>query len=407
MPERSDHVVRILGTRGVPGAHGGFESWAEDLSLYLAERGWTATVYCQEHGRGGDREEDWHGVRLIQMPVPLRGTLGACIFDLRSTLHALREDGLVLVFGYHTAILSLLYRMKGITTLLNMDGMEWQRRKYALPERAWLWINEWIGTVISDHLIADHPAVARRLKLRRSWRDISMIPYGSRSVERAEAALLDRFGLVPGQYALLMARPEPENSVLEVVRAFSGSRRPVPLVVVGKYSEDHPYQRAVREAASQDVRFVGPVYERGVVDALRFHARLYIHGHTVGGTNPALVEALGAGTPVLAHDNRFNRAVMGSAGAYFADETKCGRCLNDLLTEENSAVLLEMSRAGRARHTEAFRLEERLRQYEQMLLRIDARTTAAPALRPAPVPKPARAGDEAGRLPVPVGDPSE
>ena len=370
-------------------------------------------MYCQEQGAAGSREEEWRGVRLVHIPVPMGGALGACLFDVKSTLHALREDGVVLVFGYNTAVLSLLYRMKGISSVLNMDGMEWQRRKYALPERAWLWFNEWIGSHVSDHLIADHPAVAGRLTRRRSLCDISMIPYGSRSVKRAEPALLDRFGLEPGQYALVIARPEPENSVVEVVRAFSRSRRPVPLVVVGKYSEDRPYPRAVREAASPDVRFVGPVYERGVVDALRFHARLYIHGHTVGGTNPALVEALGAGTPVLAHDNRFNRAVAGSAGMYFADEMECGRRLKDLLHGDDSVVRLEMRQAGEARHAQAFRLEERLQQYEQLLLRVNARATRRsirsrtmekdPSVATARVPEPARIADRPERVPVAAG----
>ena len=119
----------------------------------------------------------------------------------------------------------------------------------------------------------------------------------------------------------MIARAEPENSILEVVQAWSRKPRGCKLVVLGKYEAGHAYQRAVQAAASAEVVFPGAVYEKPVVQALRFHARFYVHEHQVGGTNPSLVESLGTGNAVLAHDNAYNRWVAGDAGVYFADES--------------------------------------------------------------------------------------
>ena len=150
---------------------------------------------------------------------------------------------------------------------------------------------------------------------------ITMIPYGADLVENADPSLLYPYGLTPGGYAIVVARPEPENSILEIVGAFSTKTRNLKLVVLGKYSpNESPYQKSVMGAASSEVLFPGAVYEKSIIQSLRFHARLYIHGHKVGGTNPSLVEALGVGSAVLAQDNKFNRWVARKGAHYFSGE---------------------------------------------------------------------------------------
>ena len=155
-------TLRILGTRGIPASHGGFETFAEDLALHLVGRGWDVTVYCQEHGDGPLVESHWQGVRLIHIPVPSTGSFSTIQFDWRSTRHAAREPGLALVLGYNTAFMSALYRFRRIPSVLNLDGLEWKRAKYNPLERAWFWVNERLAGWLSDHLIADHPEIARR-----------------------------------------------------------------------------------------------------------------------------------------------------------------------------------------------------------------------------------------------------
>lgn len=358
----------ILGTRGIPGAHGGFESFAEDLAGFLRDRGWAVTVYCQGEPGSAATVYQWNDIRLVRIPTPFRGAIGTIVFDWRCLRHASREEGLPLVLGYNTALFTLLLRLRGRPVVMNMDGFEWRRRKYNLIQRLWLYLNEWAGCWTATHLVADHPEIARHLEARVSSGRITMIPYGARSVPRADPAVLHELGLQPRHYALLIARPEPENSVLETVRAFSSVGRPIPLVVLGRYDRHVRYQRKVLDAAGPEVRFLGAIYERATVDALRRHASFYVHGHTVGGTNPALVEALGAGVPVLAHDNVFNRWVAGQAAVYFTDEEECGRALDRLTDVRHDDLLREMQAASRARHAEEFGLTMNLERYERMLL---------------------------------------
>src|SRR5262245_39380964 len=145
-------IVRILGTRGIPGGHGGFETFAENLAPFLARRGWSVTVYCQVEGADAITEYTWRCVRLVRIPIRRKGSLGTVVFDWLCTRHALSEDGLALVLGYNTAILMAAYRLFGIPTVLNPDGLESQRQKYNAFERAWLIANEWLGVRVADHL---------------------------------------------------------------------------------------------------------------------------------------------------------------------------------------------------------------------------------------------------------------
>jgi glycosyltransferase involved in cell wall biosynthesis len=358
--------LSILGIRGIPANHGGFETFAEKLALYLTERGWDITVYCQLEGNGATYEDTWCGIRRVNIPVKQRGALGTIVFDWKSTLHAADEDSLKLTLGYNTASFSLLYRLKGRTNIFNMDGIEWKRKKWRLPEKLWLMLNEICGCYLGNHLIADHPGIKEHLETRVSGDKISVLLYGSHALEHHEHTILDRFGVEPGKYALVVARPEPENSILEIVRAFSQSDADMKMVVLGNYNPQHnDYHREVLDVASDSVIFPGAVYESDVINALRYHCKLYIHGHTVGGTNPSLVEALGAGSPVLAHDNQFNRWVVGDGGAYFSNEAECREQITELV--QDNARLGVMSKKSISRHREEFTWSKVLEDYENLL----------------------------------------
>lgn len=356
--------LRILGTRGVPAAHGGFETFAECLALYLAERDWQVTVYCQEDGAGPVFEDTWRGIRRVRIPVATPGAAGTIVFDWRSTLHAAGESGLVLTLGYNTAVFCALYRGRRYKNVINMDGIEWRREKWGIAAKTWFWLNDWAGCWLGHHLVADHPDIKKHLTTRTSSDKITMIPYGADRIDHADAGLLVPYGVESGHYAILVARAEPENSILDVVRAWSRRPRACKLLILGRYDPGHAYQKAVKEAASVEVIFAGAIYEKHIVQALRFHARLYIHGHRVGGTNPSLVEALGVGNAVLAHDNGYNRWVAGDGAKYFKDEDECARFLDDL----DAAPLVQMSAASKARHAEVFTWERVLGEYESLLL---------------------------------------
>jgi len=359
-------AVRILGTRGIPNRHGGFEACAEHLAPWLAARGWQVTVYCQEAWGQPPRQTTWRGVTLAHVPVRLAGSAGSVLFDALCARDAARHDDLLLTLGFNTAVLFPWYLVRRRRHVVNMDGLEWQRGKWPLPVRGWFYANSWIAGASADHLIADHPEIAALLAARGLADRTRMVPYGADVAADASPAPLVTLGLAPQEFALVIARAEPENSVLEIVRGWCARRRPVPLVVVGHYDAARPYHAAVRRAANASVHFVGAVYDTPLVQALRAHTRLYVHGHTVGGTNPSLVEALGAGSPVLAHDNRFNRWVAGPTAQYFDNEALCAAQFDALL--EDGDRLRAMRAGSIARHAEAFTWERVLPAYEAVLL---------------------------------------
>lgn len=360
--------VAVLGTRGVPGSHGGFESFLEAFAPYLVEKGWDVTVYCQEEGPSSVREDEWMGVHRVVISVPTKGAMGTVAFDFKSVLHCARHGPpLALVLGYNTAVFSALLRVAGTTVVTNMDGIEWSRQKWSAPEKAWLWLNERFGCWFSQYLVADHPEIKKHLSTRARADKIAVIPYGARRTDGAPAEPLDALGLEPEGYSTIIARPEPENSIHELVSAFSRRPRGHVLAVLGRYHpESNPYHAKVMAAASDEVRFLGPIYEADTLDALRRFSRLYLHGHTVGGTNPSLVEALGAGTAVVAHDNRFNRWVAGPANHYFSDEDQCDEVLTEMV--ENDEAVRESALGSRERFELFFQHPAIHAAYEELLL---------------------------------------
>ena len=361
-------TVRILGTHGVPAAYGGFETAAENIALFLVRQGWRVVVYCQATGTGPITEDVWHGIERVHVPVVLEGWKGTSRFDLRSIRHACRHRDLCLTFGYNTAVFNLLQRLRGIPNVINMDGIEWSRARWGFAKQAILYVNERIGCWVGNHLIADHPEIQKYLQTRAPQRKISTLTYGADPVPDAPLApVLDR-GLQPGEYLTLVARPIPENSILEMVQGFSARPRGKRLVLLGDYDAARdPYHAAVRAAASAEVMFAGAIYDKAVVQALRFHGLAYAHGHTVGGTNPSLVEAMAAANAVIAHDNAYNRWVAQDAALYFDSGESFSARLEELLS--SAELRLRLQRASSARFLQEFTWEHVAGQYEQLLLR--------------------------------------
>ncbi len=368
--QQAQKKLSILGIRGIPAEHGGFETFAEKLSLHLVKNGWEVTVYCQEELKQ-QREvtySTWNRVNRIHIPIGSSGAKSTVLFDWASIKYALKKDGLFLTLGYNTAIFNVLQRICGQTNIINMDGIEWRRDKWGSIAKTWFWLNERAGCWIGNHLVADHPKIKEHLSTRVTENKITMIPYGGDEVTDADKALLLPYDIQPEKFSVIIARPEPENSFLEMVRAFSRKNRNHKLVVLGNFQPNsNGFHRQVMNSASDEVVFPGAIYEAPVVQALRFFSRFYLHGHRVGGTNPSLVEALGAGCAVIAHDNHFNRWVAGDEAAYFKDEDGCAALFESLIQDDDAVS--RMRAASRSRFYERFTWEKVLAEYEELLTR--------------------------------------
>ncbi len=362
--------LRILGSRGIPANHGGFETFAEKLSLYLLQRGWKVTVYCQEEGHGPVVEDRWNGVHRVRIPSGPDTALSTIVFDWKCVRHAARSPGLCLTLGYNTAVFTWFLKRAGIRNLINMDGIEYRREKWGQLARLWFRFNERAACRLADHMLADHPAIKKHLTRIAPAEGITVLPYGADALPAQPVAPLAALGLEPGRYLTVVARPEPENSILEIVQGFSARPRGVQLAVLGRYDEANRYHRAIKSAASDEVRFLGAIYDTAVVGALRYHCLAYLHGHQVGGTNPSLVEAMAAGNAVIAHDNQFNRWVAGEVARYFTSAGHLAEMLDGLLANRDGVE--RMRAASRARFSVEFDWRAVSANYEELLLAYDS-----------------------------------
>ncbi|WP_082510440.1 MULTISPECIES: DUF1972 domain-containing protein [unclassified Rhizobium] len=325
-------TLNILGIRGIPAAHGGFESFVQNFAPFMHNKGWAVVVYCQHDSRDPNTpksgsEDIWQGIRRVHISVPGSGPLSTILFDLKATLNVLNRPGIDLVLGYNTAIFIILQRIFRRTVLINMDGIEWHRRKWGRYAKVWFWANEWLGLKLASVPIADHPEIAKHL-YKRGCKESIVIPYGAHRVTDANKDLIAQYNLAPRDYFISIARIEPENSLLEIVQAYTKSGVAEKLIILGNFSpEQNQYHRAIQKAANSNVVFLGAIYEIETVQSLRFHSLAYIHGHQVGGTNPSLVEALGAGNIIIAHDNKFNRWTAGRHHLYFSNIIECAEAI--------------------------------------------------------------------------------
>mgnify|MGYP003963866433 CR=1 FL=1 len=320
----SSKNISILGIRGIPANHGGFETFAERLALFLVKNNWDVTVFCQVKVGKKIHEEYWNKVRLVKIPIKTEGSLGTILFDFKTVLFTRKHcSGIVLTLGYNTAIFNCLLKIKNIINIINMDGLEWKRRKYNFIQKLWLYINEKTGAFIADHLIADNPEIEKRLKIiSNKSKKITMLPYGAEIFDiksKDEYKILNDLNIVK-PYLIIIARPVEENNIYEIVKAFSKKKRNHKLLVFGDYNKKVFYQKKVLDIASKEVIFLGAIYDLSILTTIRKNAKLYIHGHSVGGTNPALVEAMSCALPILAHNNPFNKWVAGLGSEFFNND---------------------------------------------------------------------------------------
>ena len=307
--------IALLGTRGIPANYGGFETFAAELAARLVERGHQVTVYCRAHYASGQRE--FRGARLVVLPTIRGKYTDTAVHTLLSTLHLLLHGADIAIYcNGANAAFTYWPRLLGIPTVLNVDGLERKRRKWGLAARAWYAICERWSTLCPDRVVTDALAV-RSYYRQRFGLDTEFIAYGAPTSPLPTTAKLAELGLEPGRYYLYVSRFEPENNALLVVREFERSSARRRLVMVGDAPYAAEYIRQVKSTQDPRILFTGAVYGDAYSE-LQSHCHAYVHATEVGGTHPALVEAMGRGCAVLYLDTPENREVAGRAGLSFS-----------------------------------------------------------------------------------------
>jgi glycosyltransferase involved in cell wall biosynthesis len=354
--------IAILGTRGIPAQYGGFETFAEELGTRLVERGHEVTVYCRISP--GPRPTRHRGMRLVHLPAIRTKSAETLSHTLLSAIHAAsRWFDIVYVCNSANAPICFVPWLRGHTTVLNVDGLEWQRAKWgAMARRYYRWAAR-LAARMPIHVVTDAQVIATYYR-DVLGRETRWFAYGADLYERGHRTDLVRaLGLEPDRYLLYVSRLEPENNALLTVRAHRRVDTDVPLVIVG----DAPYARGyiaeVKAAADERVEFLG--YQFGdVYHALQANARAYIQATEVGGTHPALVEAMGHRNAIIAHDVPEHREVLADAGVYFArqDEEGLSARMAELLRDQE--LVHDLRARAEARVTAAYSWAAVTDQYE-------------------------------------------
>ena len=311
--------IAILGTRGVPNNYGGFEHIAGHLSRGLVQKGHDVTVY--NSSKHPYTEKKWHGVHIIHCydPEYLIGTAGQFIYDLNCILDARkREYDIILVLGYtSSSVWGFLYPKNAII-ITNMDGMEWKRSKYPAPVKTFLQKAEKWAIQASNFHIADSQVIKEYLDGKYNVK-CKYIAYGAGIYPVAEESLLKEYKLEKNRYYLLMARMEPENNIEMILDGYTMTHSKTRFVVIGNTSNRYGKSLKAKYKSDERIIFLGGLFNEIKVQTLTAFCRLYFHGHSVGGTNPSLLDAMAAKAPIAIHNNVFNEAIIKGNALRFND----------------------------------------------------------------------------------------
>ena len=360
--------IAILGTRGIPNNYGGFEQCAEYLSIGLVEKGHQVTVYSPDFHPY--KEEFYQGIRITRKASPqsfFGNSASNFIYDYLCLKDAVKKDfDIILELGLITSALSIIFcNHKNKVIVTNLDGLEWKRSKWNNIIQNITKTLEKYGVKHSDYLIADNVGIKKYIHDKYN-RDSEFIPYGAIAVAIPNPNCLKELGLVPDNYLLSIARLEPENNLETMFDGYIASEIKTPYFVVGNHLTE--YGDFLKDKyRNTGIIFLGGIFNKLHLDNFRYYSSFYLHGHSVGGTNPSLLEAMAANTFILAHDNQFNKSVINENAYYFNSPNSLATLLTDNEILKNK---LEFARNNLKRIDEVYKWSVVVNQYESYFKRI-------------------------------------
>jgi len=319
--------IGILGSRGIPNAYGGFEEFAQHLAEGLVQKGHNLFVY--NSSLHPYKEEQWHGINIIHCKdwEDKIEAAGQFIYDLNCINDARRRNyDVLLQLGYTSNSIWFWRWPKNSINIVNMDGLEWKRTQYSTITRQFIKKAEAWAAKHADCLVADSTGIQQHLSEMYN-RQSNYIPYAADVFNEPDISILEKFGLWPQQYYLLIARMEPENNIEMIINGYSNSCQDYPIIIIG--STKNKFGKHWSKKYSTDkIRFQDAIYDKNILNNLRFFSKLYFHGHSVGGTNPSLLEAMACQSNIAAHNNLFNRAVLVDSASYFSSPDDIEKIVN-------------------------------------------------------------------------------
>ncbi|HEY8164928.1 MAG TPA: glycosyltransferase [Gemmatimonadaceae bacterium] len=366
--------IGLLGLYGMPMQtlqFTGFETGFGEIAPRLAAAGHDVTMYCRRNSFPESmRPNEYRGVKLIYVPSPGGKNFSGLLSTFFAVVHALtrgRYDLYCFVnvgMGHHAA----LCRIFGKKVVMNVDGLDWTRAKWGPVARKYFLSAAHSAIRFCNALITDAEAM-RRFYLERFSKDTTMIAYGAYVETSKQPELISQFGIEPNEYYLIASRLVPENNADLITDAFLRSGSPKKLLIAGGANYDSPFHRRLREMAGDNVLLAGHINDVDVIRELHCNCFAYVHGHSVGGTNPSLLKAMGFGNCILALDTVFNREALGDDGVFFPRDA---RVLADLMMklEGNPRRVAELRAMGPRRIRQEYTWEKIASQYEDLFQRV-------------------------------------
>jgi len=312
----SKSKISIIGTRGIPNKHGGFEQFAQIASDGLSEF-FNVTVYnSSQHPY---KEKKFNNVKIVHKWCDEKffGPLAHFIYDYLCLKDSIKNrNEIIIALGYGTLALSLMFvNLKKSQIIVNMDGIEWKRNDISFFKKYLLILFEKITVKKANFLISDGIPIKDYYKNKFN-KDSFYLPYGTEIFKNPNQNYLKNYELIPKDYLLMIARFEPSNNIKKVIEGYMLSSQKNKLIIVGNY--DNKYGKSLKKKyKSKNIIFLGGVYDNNTLNNLRYFSKLYLHGHSVGGTPPSLIEAMGCNCLIAAHDNIFNRHILEENSFYF------------------------------------------------------------------------------------------
>lgn len=330
--------IGIIGSRGIPNRYGGFEELAEQLSVRLVKMGHSVFVYNGHRHPYANKE--FKGVRIIHKYDPEHrfGTVGQFIYDFNQIFDShWRKFDVILQLGYTSSGIWQWMLPKSSRIVTNMDGLEWKRSKYnKLTQRFLLRSEKWAARH-SHLMVGDNIAIENYLHEKFGGQAV-FIPYGAEILKSPNPAVLEPYSIQKGEYNLLIARMEPENHIREILTGVKNAASQKITLVMGNLDTKYG-QELIRDFKDARIRFLNAEYNKEIVDNLRHHCHLYFHGHSVGGTNPSLLEAMACGATIVAHDNPFNRSVTDENAFYFSNSDEVSHWIDTVEKDDKTTQM--------------------------------------------------------------------
>lgn len=304
--------IALLGTRGIPANYGGFETCAEELGARLVARGHTVSVYCRSH-HVRYSQPYYRGMHLIRLPTIPNKYLDTITHATIASLHSLTQGyDVVLMFIAGNSPVSFIPRFAGQRVALNVDGLDWKRRKWPPLAKKYIQFAEWLATKLPNAVVTDSQEVQSYYRQRYNA-ETNYIAYGSDVLPLPPGRFLEQYGLTPRNYLLFVGRLVPENCAHHLIAAYAQLKTDMKCVIVGDAPYADDYIRELKTMACSNIIFTGYLYGEGYRE-LSSHAYAFIETSEVGGTHPALLEAMAFGNVVIVNDTRENLETTGDAG---------------------------------------------------------------------------------------------